>query len=253
MKSVKISYIIITWNGLSYLQRLLASMTNQIKRSDVEVVLCDNGSVDGTPEFICTKYPQIKYIQLPINKGVAFARNRALERAKGDYLFIVDNDLELTDEAVDALEQYMDTHENVGLLAPSLVFADKTLQGNAKNYPGIARKIKNVFFPQHHPVDYQQQLIGNEPFEPEYVIGACQIIRRAAFNDVGLLDEHIFYGPEDADFCMRIRQSGWKVVCAPAIQVVHHCQRRTTKHPFSKIGRQHIKALLYFYWKYKRL
>ena len=118
MSSIKISYIIISWNGLAYLQRLLSSLTRQMARPDVEVLLCDNGSTDGTDTFIRTTYPQIRYTRLTENKGVAYARNRALEQAKGQYLFIVDNDLELTDEAAEALELYMDMHPQAGLVAP---------------------------------------------------------------------------------------------------------------------------------------
>lgn len=253
MRHIKISYIIITWNGLDYLKRLLQSMANQLKRTDIEVVLCDNGSTDGTAAYIQTQYPIIKFIYLSENRGVAYARNRCIEQATGKYLFIIDNDLELTDEAVETLEHYLDTHPKVGLVAPSLLYPDHTLQGNAKYYPGLVRKIKNVLFPTHRSTDYMQQYIQGEPFEPEYVIGACQLIRSEAADAVGLLDEHIFYGPEDADYCLRIRDSGWKVMCIPSIQLVHHCQRRTTKHPFSAMGRNHLKALVYFYWKYKKL
>lgn len=253
MSPVKISYIIITWNGLAYLQRLLASMTRQLQRPDVEVLLCDNGSTDGTAEFIRTSYPALRYIPLPQNKGVAYARNRALEQAKGQYRFIVDNDLELTDEAVVTLEQYMDTHPQTGLVAPSLVFPDRTLQGSAKYYPGLVRKLRNVLFPHRRTMDYAAQLQAATPFEPEYVIGACQLVRAEALQAVGLLDEHIFYGPEDADFCIRLHKNGWQVICLPTVHVMHHCQRMTTHRPLSPIGRAHIKALLYFYRKHRRL
>lgn len=253
MSSIKISYIIISWNGLVYLQRLLSSLTRQMARPDVEVLLCDNGSTDGTDTFIRTTFPQIRYTRLTENKGVAYARNRALEQAKGQYLFIVDNDLELTDEAVEALEQYMDMHPQVGLVAPSLVYPDRTLQGSAKHYPGLCRKIRNVLCPRRRTMEYAAQLQAGQPFEPEYVIGACQFVRAEAFRAVGLLDEQIFYGPEDADFCIRLHKNGWQVVCLPSVQVMHHCQRMTTRRPLSPVGRAHIKALLYFYRKHHRL
>ena len=250
---MKISYIIITWNGLTLLKQLLQSLTRQMQRSDVEVILCDNGSMDGTEEFISSHYPKIRYIRLPENKGVAFARNRALEAAKGQYLFIVDNDLVLTDEAAEGLEAFMDTNKEVGLAAPALLYPDGRLQGNAKYYPSLRRKVMNVLCPSKRSTDYLTSLAGTEPFEAEYVIGACQMIRREALEAVGLLDERIFYGPEDADYCIRLRKAGWKVICVPSIHVIHHCQRRTTARPFSSIGRKHIRALLYFYWKHKKI
>ena len=111
----------------------------------------------------------------------------------------------------------------------------------------------NVLCPSKRSTDYLTSLAGTEPFEAEYVIGACQMIRREALEAVGLLDERIFYGPEDCDYCLRLRAEGWKVTYLPQYAMVHHCQRKTTHRPFSTLGRQHIKALLYFYWKHRRL
>lgn len=68
----------------------------------------------------------------------------------------------------------------------------------------------------------------------EYVIGACQMIRREAFKEVGLLDEHIFYGPEDADFCIRLHEKGWKIYFLPYVSIIHEYQQISRKKFFSK-------------------
>ena len=70
---------------------------------------------------------------------------------------------------------------------------------------------------------------------------------------VGVLDEHIFYGPEDADWCLRVKQAGWKIHCLYNYTIMHDYRRSTKTRPLSPLGRKHIKALLYFYWKTKRL
>ena len=91
------------------------------------------------------------------------------------------------------------------------------------------------------------------PIEPVYVIGACQMFWRKVVDTVGMLDEHIFYGPEDADWCIRIKLAGWKTHCLNNHTIMHDYRRSTRRSPFSKLGRMHMKALLYFYWKHKRL
>ena len=250
---IKISYIIITWNGRQLLARLLESLKEQMQRSDVEVVVVDNGSTDGTEQFLKDQYPAIIYSRLTENKGVAFARNRAIELSSGKYLFVLDNDIIANDEALTGMESYMDEHADVGLSACRLVFADGNEQLSYKVYPGLTEKILNVLHPTRTNNSYASERATGEPFEPEYVIGACQVIRREVYQKVGPIDEHIFYGPEDCDYCLRVRQSGYKVIYLPNYTLIHFCQRKTTSQPFSKLGRKHIKALLYFYWKYKRL
>lgn len=251
---IKVSYIIITWNGIELLRHLLKSMEQQMRRRDVEVIITDNGSTDGTISFLEREYPQIKLICQKENKGVSFARNRALETASGEYLLILDNDIVINDAAIEGLETYMDQHANVGLCSCQLTGSDGEVQESCKVYPGIGVKIQNIlYYKKKRPFYYNRQMQEGQPFEPDYVIGACQMIRRAAFNEVGLLDENIFYGPEDCDYCMRIRQAGWSVVYLPQFTIQHLCQRKTTTKPFSALGRKHIRALIHFYWKYKRL
>lgn len=252
MKPVKISYIIITWNGIDYLRDLLASMRTQLQRADVEVIVVDNGSSDGTEEYVTQHYAQIRFIALPENRGVAYARNVAMGEANGKYLLILDNDIQITDEAVMEMERYMDMHPQVGICGCKLLYPDGQVQHSCKPYPGIREKLRS-FLSSSAPYIYEKQMAGTEPFEPVYIIGACQMIRRETYDLIGPLDERIFYGPEDCDYCLRARKAGWRVMYLPAVSMVHHCQRRTHTNPFSRLGRQHCKALAYFYRKYKKV
>ena len=100
---------------------------------------------------------------------------------------------------------------------------------------------------------YRDRFDEKQGFEVEYVIGACQMIRREAFKEVGLLDEHIFYGPEDADFCIRLHQKGWKIYFLPYVSIIHEYQQISRKKFFSKMSYIHLKGLLYFFWKHKHV
>ena len=252
MRQIKTSYIIITWNGIEYLRELLNSLQKQLTRPDVELVITDNHSTDGTIDFIKRYYPMAKLICLPENKGVAYARNTALRIATGKYLFILDNDIQITDKAVETMELYMDEHPEVGICGCKLVYPDGALQESCKPYPGVIQKM-NSFFNRSSRFTYEAQMKGKDPFEPTYIIGACQMIRREVYAKIGELDEAIFYGPEDCDYCLRTRSAGWRVIYLPYVSMIHHCLRRTHVNPFSRLGWQHIKALVYFYRKYKQL
>lgn len=252
MKPIKISYIVITWNGLSFMQQLLTSMKQQLTREDVELIIVDNGSTDGTLEFLRRDYPSLELVCLSENKGVAFARNVALRRAKGEYLFIIDNDICINDPAVETMEHYMDAHPEVGICGCKLMSPDGETQESCKPYPGIRAKIRSVFRPSA-PFVYYDRIYGSEPFEPVYLIGACQMIRKEVYAAIGDLDETIFYGPEDCDYCLRARNAGWRVMYLPQVAMVHYCQRRTHANPFNRLGLLHLKALLYFYKKYRQV
>lgn len=249
---VSVSIVIITWNGKQHLQKCLASLANYSRRPGVEIILVDNGSIDGTPEWVREAYPYVRFVALDENKGVAYARNRGLELAKGDYLLILDNDTVVTEETLDGMVRYMEDNPHVGLCGCRLVDANGKVQESCKKFPGVIEKTANLLYGSRHRYAYGKKRMS-EPFEPEYLIGACQLVRRQAFKDAGYLDERIFIGPEDADFCLRVRAKGWALRYLPQFTIMHYCQRLTNRHIFSPLGRKHISALFYLYWKYKRL
>lgn len=248
---VQLSIVIITWNQLSYLQQCLYSLQPVMKRKDVEVIIVDNGSADGTCQFLSLHYPEIHLLVNDCNKGVAYARNRGLERSKGNKVLILDNDTVVNEEAISGLEDYLDKHPRVGLCACRLVDSNNQVQESFKPFPGLWLKMKNVLGISQKNVSSAQ--IPTVPYEPVYVIGACQMIRREVIERIGLLDEKIFYGPEDADYCLRIASDGWKVVYLPQYTIVHHWRRATNKKLFTRLAWKHFCALCYFYLKYKRI
>ncbi|NDV47430.1 glycosyltransferase family 2 protein [Paludibacter sp. 221] len=248
---MNISIIIITWNQLPVLQTSLTSLEETMQRKDVELIVVDNGSKDNTIEFLNTKYPEIKTIGLSENKGVAFARNRGLEIATGKYLFILDNDTVVSKEAIEGMESFMDNHPEAGMCGVKLVDGNGNVQESGRKYPGLKEKVANILKGKEYRYSYSEETRSNV-FEPVYLIGACQFVRREAYEQVGTIDEHIFYGPEDADFCIRIKNAGWHIYYLPQYSITHLCQRMTNKKLFSKMALKHTLALFYFYRKHKR-
>ena len=247
---MRLSIIIITYNGLGFLTRCLDSLCDCIDKPDCEVIIVDNYSTDGTLDFLRNNYPQLPLILNSENRGVAAARNQGIARATGDKLLLLDNDTEATTTAINAMSRYLDKHPEVGLCSCRLVDKEGIPQDSCKPYPGLMIKARNVL-----GIGNKMRYVPSEEgiIEPVYVIGACQMFTHEVVDKVGLLDEHIFYGPEDADWCLRIKQAGWRIHCLNNHTIVHDYRRSTRRSPFSKLGRMHIKALLYFYWKHKKL
>lgn len=252
MKGIALSVVVITWNGREFLSRLLQSFAFAWDRGDAEIIVVDNGSTDGTVEMLGRDWPQVRLISLPTNRGVSFARNRGLEQARGRFIWILDNDTEVTSEVADGMVAYMEAHPRCGICACRLVGPDGTVQESCKPYPGLWQKIANLCHGAGFRYVYGLERM-KQPFEPDYLIGACQMVRQEAYKAAGPLDEHIFYGPEDADFCLRVRDAGYFLQYLPQFTILHNCQRATRRKLFSKLALQHTVSLFYFYRKHKRL
>ena len=247
----RLSIIIVSWNSLHFLQPCLASLTEVLERSDVELVWVDNGSADGAEQWVTANYPEVAVRRLPENRGVAAARNVGASAARGRYLLFLDDDTEASAEAIDCLLCYAESHPAAGIVACALHDADGRTQQSFKSYPGLLSKIANVLSSRLRS-EHQVEL-PDAPIEPCYVIGACQLIPRRLFERLGGFDEHIFYGPEDADFCMRARREGFATVFLPDVAILHHWRRITNRSLLSPIARRHFAALIYFWRKHRRL
>lgn len=250
---MKLGIVILTHNQndvtLCCLDSLDADMT---MHPEYSVVVVDNGSADKFLNAALERNylwkNRLNIIDLPKNLGVAGGRNCGLRAvASAEYILILDNDTIITEGSISSLIDYLELHKDVGIIAPELLSNDSHIQLSYKKFPGIIEKIRNLFG--------HRQLVSEsleESIEPFYVIGACQMIRGDAFRVTGFLDDSIFFGPEDADYCMRMRLKGYRVVYNPAIKIIHAWRRTSHRSPFGITSRRHISGLLHFYIKWKR-
>jgi len=252
--SKKLSVIILTWNSKEMLCSCLSSLYSSLKISEYEVIVVDNGSRDGTTTMIAGNFPEIKLIKNAFNRGVAPARNQGLQIAHGKYILLLDVDTTVTVGAIDTLIDYLDKHPTVGLVGPKLFYLDGQLQYSCRKFPTLWTKVLRRI-----PIKAAERFLADELYknqnhnsiqEVDYIIGACQLIRRKAIEEVGYLDEAMFYGPEDVDYCLRLQKAGWKVIYNPQAVVIHKEQRITKKRFFSKITWKHILSLMRYFHKH---
>lgn len=248
---MKLSIVILTFDAMSLTRRCLEPLQEVLRRDgDVEIIVVDNGSTDGSREEFL-RHDYIRYFYQKTNRGVAAGRNIGIRKARGRYIMLLDNDTVPSVEAVRALVNYMEAHPGTGLCAPRLVSPDGRTQRSFRPYPGLAEKLRSLTGGNDDIVADSD--IPKEVTEPYYVIGACQIFRsEIARRPDMLLDEKIFYGPEDADFCERVRRCGYKVEYNPDITIIHDWMR-AGRSVFSRLGRHHILGLLHFWSKWRRL
>ena len=162
----------------------------------------------------------------------------------------MDNDTIANNEDIYGMYHFLQEHPAVGLCSCRLKDKEGNIQNSAKSFPGIGVKLRNIINRKGESFNTSE---SNQLMEPVYVIGACQMFRREIIDQIGLIDENIFYGPEDADFCLRIAKKGWKIVYLPQYSIIHHWRRVTNKNPFSYLSWKHFCGLCYFYMKHHRL
>jgi hypothetical protein len=256
---MRLSIVILTWNSLGLLKRCLESIKGVTKLDNYEIIIINNNSTDETSDFLKSieHNNTFRVIVNNRNKGVGPARNQGIRIAKGQYILILDVDTMVAPNSINKLIEYLDDNPRCGLVGPKLTDVDGNLQFTCRKFPTVWSK-----FLRRMPCKWARKLLDDEEMRHwehnsirgvDYVIGACQLIRRSVIEDVGLLDENIFYGPEDVDICLRIWQAGYKVVYNPESIIIHDEQRITERKPLSRISWEHSKGLVYFFRKHKYL
>ena len=250
---VKASIVILTWNSQEVIDGCLSSLAQGITSHPFEVIVIDNDSSDQTLSIIQQRYSWVRLVRNQVNRGVAPARNQGMRMARGEYIVILDDDTVVHPGALDCLLLYMENHREVGLCGPQLTNSEGRCHLSCRLFPTLSYKLVRRLpfrFARRmtravEMADWDHATIR----DVDYMIGACQTIRKAALAEVGLFDEHIFYGPEDVDLCLRLQKAGWRVVYNPEAIVMHR-ERRVTRSLFSFLGYKHTWGLLYYFWKH---
>jgi GT2 family glycosyltransferase len=253
-----VSIVVVAHDVRDEVLRCLGSIDEHAAPVAHEVFLVDNGSTDGTAEAVAGAFPAAEVVRLPRNIGVA-ARNEGLRRARGRTRMFLDSDARLTPGALAELVGYLDANPQVGLVGPRLEYETGELQLSARRYPPVLlplmrRPPLGRFFDESESI--RRHLMADEPHdrtrEVEYVLGACQLFTARAQEAAGEIDPRIFFGPDDADWCFRIRQAGLAVVYHPAATVVHAYRRASATRPLSRIAYEQLRAFARFQWKWRR-
>ena len=248
--------IVITWNDREALLRCVQSVRDHAGDRQVHCVVVDNGSEDGTQAELRGRFPEVELVELGSNHGFP-ARNHGLRRAQGRWRMFLDSDAYLTEGALDTLLACLDAHPEIGLVGPRLTYPDGAPQPSARRFPPVflpllRRPPLSAFWRSSRAVDHH--LMTDVTFdrlrEVEYVLGACQLFTREAQARAGEIDERIFYGPDDADWCLRVRRNGLAVAIEPAAVVVHEYRRRSAARPISALALRHLRDFAYFQRKW---
>ena len=254
-----ISIIILTWNSEKYLSRCLDTLLFDLcsDRFYYEVFIVDNGSSDNTISIIKSfevQYPHhIISIYLSTNTGTTYSRNLALKQTKGDYVIIMDSDIEICQQGT--IRRLLDTFydKEIGLVVPKLLYSNGSLQKSTDDFPTLFTKVFRYLFLRWIEKREQSATRSSGLTEVDYAISALWVLKKEVLKNVGLLDENIFYAPEDVDYCLRIWLAGYKIVYNNKVSAIHHAQEISRGLKIDRVTISHIKGLLYYFMKHKYL
>jgi GT2 family glycosyltransferase len=225
-----VSVVIVNWNAGAALRACLAALFASDGGDPHQVVLVDNASTDGSQAGLASAYPGLELIQNARNIGFARAVNQGLRAARGQFALVLNPDVILLPSTVPRLMQFITSHPEAGIAGPRLLDPNGTVQGSARRDPsawtalfGRSAPLTRLF--PNNPVTQRElpalSAADDVPVQVDWLSGACLVARRAAWEQVGLLDERFFLFWEDADWCLRFRQAGWGVYYVPAASGTH--------------------------------
>jgi GT2 family glycosyltransferase len=215
----KVSVITVNFNQASITEDLLQSLSSNNHYPLTELIVVDNGStINPVPEWI-VKYPHICFIRSEWNLGFAGGNNLGIQKAKGDYLFFINNDTEVTNGLIDKLAGVLDTHAEVGMVSPKIKFYDAP---QVLQYAGFTKM--NYFTARNSCIGYMERDQGqyDETGGPTaFVHGAAMMVRTEAVQKAGMMAENFFLYYEEMDWCERIKRAGYTIWMEPEAVIYH--------------------------------
>ncbi len=252
-----LSVVVINLNGKGLLRDCLESLRGAAPRHRLETIVVDNGSTDGSPQMVREDFPEAVLVENEENLGFTRANNQGIERARGRYVMLLNNDTRVLPGAFSEAVEYLDEHRSTGVAGLKLLNEDGSLQLSCRRFPSFSQALFNRYslltqlFPNNRfSREYLMTDIQHDRIqEVDWVSGACLVIRRDLLEEIGPLDERFFMYSEDVDYCYRAWQSGWRVVYLPFAQVYHLIGQDTKKVKFKLTYERH-RSMYKFYKKH---
>lgn len=218
----RVSIVVLNWNGLADTRALLATLAaSRAPRGwDVDVMVVDNGSSDGSVAALRSEFPRVDVLALPENRRFAGGNNAGITRALeqgADAILLLNNDTEADPGMIEHLVLALEQDGNAGAAAPLIYFGAPSREiwyAGGRCIPALGfaahRGLRNTDSGQYRAVE-----------RTGYLTGCALLARRAVWEKVGLLDERYFIYAEDADWCLRARAAGFPLLFVPTARLWH--------------------------------
>ncbi|MBI5414458.1 glycosyltransferase family 2 protein [Candidatus Peregrinibacteria bacterium] len=265
-KNPILSIIILNYKSADFCDKCLQAISTFSPSCSYEILVVDNASheIERWRELKekWLKKLNVSFSALPNNIGYGKGNEYAIRKSHGKYFAIVNPDIEVLPGTFDGLLEYIKNHENVGIVAPKLLYSDGKIQDSFRLFPNFSDLfVKRIGILRHifqkkmeHFLMWKIDL--SSPIKVDWVVGAFFLARRKAWEEVGGFDPRYFLFLEDTDVCRSLWKKGWKVIFHPHFSAYHHHERLSdAKNIFSifrnKMLQIHLWSAIKYFWKWK--
>lgn len=222
-----LSVVIVNWNTHDVVRGCLESVLAELRPLAAEVIVVDNASTDGSAGMIAREFPQVRLVANDANRGFAAANNQGMRIAQGSYVLLLNPDTVVLPGAIESTLRYARRHPEAGVVGCKVMTGPQAVQRTCFRFPSPLNTLLWVSGAAGHlrwsPA--RRATYGSwgrdSAREVDVVSGVFMLVRREALEQVGPMDEGYFVYAEEADWCYRFREAGWRCVFTPAGRILH--------------------------------
>lgn len=253
-----ISIIINNYKTRGLLKQCLKGIYNNPPALDFEVIVVDNNSNDGSVELIKEQFPQTRLLASPVNLGHHRGNNLGIKNSTGKYVLIINTDIAFMDDAIVKMYRFMEEHPEVALVGPKLKNPDGSTQLSCMRFPHLLTPfyrrtfLRRFSFAQAELKKYlMEDFDHNSTVSVDWILGACELVRRSAIEKIGGMDEELFLYFGDVAWCKKFWEAGHPVYYLADCSIIHYHKRESAESGvFSKIFWIHIFDWIKYLIKY---
>ncbi len=239
-----LSVVIVNWNTKDIIEKCLDSIfkfyNKNIESGEFEIIVIDNGSTDGSAEYLSSLGGKIFLIENDDNIGYASACNNGMKSAKGKYVLLLGSDTIMMEGALEKCIGFLDSHVDSGAVGCKLLNPDTTVQNNCKKFPSFANGLYTYLSLDKLNRDYDMHSFGYDITIPvEQIATTFLMIRKDVLEKINYFDEKYRILYNDVDLCRKIWDLGFKIYFLHTASIIHYGSHSTKKAGFR------LRALMY--------
>jgi len=225
-----VSVVVVNWNTRDLLRDCLASLPHDAEAVQLEVIVVDNGSEDGSAEMVAEEFPSARLLRNEENLGFVRANNQGLRVSRGEYAWMLNSDTRALPGCVERLVEVAASDPKIGAVAPKLLNPDGSYQYSAGRFARVLLKMLPAGFEDRYNRAFDQEaMAATQPLRVDWLVGAALLCRREVLDQVGPLDERYLMWLDDMDWCRKLARVGLGRVFVPDAHVMHYGRQSAAK------------------------